>query len=176
MKGRIRRTVFLWFLLFLQSRRHYIHEIHQHPPPGHGRPLFGAVPVFAFLCGWPFGLGVGAVAPVLRYFMFGMPPLFPTGVAMAAELAVYGFMTGFLYARLPKKTINIYVALIISMLAGRVVWGVVQTVIAGASGSAFGWAAFFAGAFTNAVPGIICHILLIPVIVIALKKAGILHA
>ncbi|MBQ9989284.1 MAG: ECF transporter S component [Clostridia bacterium] len=139
-------------------------------------PMHIPVLLCGFLCGWPFGLGVGAVAPVLRYFMFGMPPLFPTGVAMAAELAVYGFMTGFLYARLPKKTINIYVALIISMLAGRVVWGVVQTVIAGASGSAFGWAAFFAGAFTNAVPGIICHILLIPVIVIALKKAGILHA
>jgi hypothetical protein len=33
---------------------------------------------------------------------------------------------------------------------------------------------FITGAFVNAVPGIILHIVLIPVIVMALKKAGLL--
>lgn len=42
-------------------------------------------------------------------------------------------------------------------------------------GEPFTWAAFVAGAFVNAVPGIIVHILLIPVIVMALKKAGLIH-
>ena len=57
------------------------------------------------------------------------------------------------------------------MLAGRVVWGVVRLVLSGVNGTAFTWAAFMAGAFTQAIPGIILHIVLIPVIVFALQKA-----
>ena len=59
------------------------------------------------------------------------------------------------------------------MLAGRVVWGIVMVVLMGLNGSAFTWAAFMAGAFVNAVPGIIVHIILIPIIVLALRKAGL---
>jgi len=40
-----------------------------------------------------------------------------------------------------------------------------------AGGNAFTWSAFVAGAFLNAVPGIIVHILIIPVIVLALERA-----
>ena len=47
-------------------------------------------------------------------------------------------------------------------------------VISGVTGSEFGWAAFIAGAFTSAVPGIIVHIILIPVLVMSLQKAGFL--
>ena len=43
----------------------------------------------------------------------------------------------------------------------------------GTSGSAFTGAAFVSGAFVNAVPGIVLHILLLPVIVLALRKANI---
>jgi len=39
------------------------------------------------------------------------------------------------------------------------------------SGSAFTWAAFLSGAFTSAIPGIILHIVLIPLLVIALERA-----
>jgi hypothetical protein len=65
----------------------------------------------------------------------------------------------------------VYVSLIIAMLAGRIVWGIVRVVLSGVSGAAFTWAAFMAGAFTQAIPGIILHIVLIPVIVLALQKA-----
>ena len=47
-------------------------------------------------------------------------------------------------------------------------------IISGVTGSEFGWAAFIAGAFTSAVPGIIVHIILIPVLVMSLQKAGFL--
>ena len=60
------------------------------------------------------------------------------------------------------------------MVIGRIVWGIAMVVLSGISGSAFTWAAFMAGAFLNAVPGIIVHILLIPVIVMALKKAKVI--
>ncbi len=137
-------------------------------------PMHIPVLLAGFLCGPWWAMAVGAAAPLLRFALFGMPPIFPTGTAMCFELAVYGLVSGLLYARLPKKTASIYVSLIGAMLAGRIVWGVVMAVISGVTGSAFTWTAFLAGAFINAVPGIVVHILLIPVAVIALKKAGLI--
>lgn len=130
------------------------------------------IPVFlcGFFCGPWYGLIVGFIAPILRFFIFGMPALMPGGVAMAFELATYGLLSGLLYKLLPKKIPFIYVTLIVSMLAGRVVWGVARAIIAGVTHAEFGVQAFLAGAFLNAVPGIILHIILIPVIVIALRK------
>lgn len=126
-----------------------------------------------FMCGWPWGLAVGFIAPLLRSVIFGMPALFPSAVAMAFELAVYGGMAGFLYRLLPRKNRNTYLILIISMIAGRIVWGVVRVILAGLSGSSFTWALFLAGAFTNAIPGIILQLVLIPVLVIAMNRAGL---
>ena len=134
------------------------------------------IPVFicGFLCGWPWALVVGAIAPLLRSLLFHMPAMYPQAVGMAFELATYGLVSGLLYKLLPKKTPYIYVTLIAAMLCGRVVWGLARYVMAGLSGSSFPWSAFVAGAFTNAIPGIILHIVLVPVLVIALKRAKLL--
>lgn len=135
-------------------------------------PMHIPVLLCGFICGGPWGMVVGLTAPLLRFALFGMPPLFPTGLAMAFELAAYGLFSGLLYKWLPKKNGYIYLALIASMLLGRAVWGAVMMLMVGAA--EFGLAAFIAGAFTNAIPGIICHIILIPIIVIALKKAKLI--
>ena len=135
-------------------------------------PMHIPVLLAGFLCGSWWAMAVGAAAPLLRFALFGMPPIFPTGVAMCFELAAYGLVSGVLYARLPKKTANIYVSLLTAMLAGRAVWGIVRVVLSGVAGEPFTWTAFMAGAFINAVPGIIVHILLIPVIVLALRRAS----
>ena len=37
--------------------------------------------------------------------------------------------------------------------------------------TSFGWTAFFAGAFTNAIPGIILQLILVPLLVMALTRA-----
>ena len=134
-------------------------------------PMHIPVLLCGFLCGPAYGAAVGAVAPVLRFIFFGMPKLFPTGAAMCAELAAYGFLAGLLYARLPKKPARLYTALIGAMVGGRIFWGIVMAALMGASGSAFTWSAFVAGAFLNAIPGIIVHILLIPVMVAAIERA-----
>ncbi len=126
-----------------------------------------------FMCGWPWGAAVGFVAPLLRSVLFGMPAMFPSAVAMAFELAVYGGTAGLLYSRLPRKPGTTYLILLISMIAGRIVWGAVRVILAGLSGSSFTWALFLSGAFANAVPGIILHIVLIPVLVIAMERAGL---
>ena len=41
-----------------------------------------------FLCGGPWGAAVGFLAPLMRSAILGMPPPFPTAVAMAVEMAV----------------------------------------------------------------------------------------
>lgn len=134
-------------------------------------PMHIPVLLCGFLCGPAYAAAVGAVAPLLRFMLFGMPKLFPTGVAMCAELAAYGFLAGALSARLPKRPASVYIALIGAMIGGRIFWGVVMALLMGASGGAFTLSAFVAGAFINAVPGIILHIVLIPVIVLALERA-----
>ena len=138
-------------------------------------PMHIPVLLAGFLCGPWWAAAVGAVAPLLRFALFGMPPIFPTGVAMCFELAGYGLVSGLLYRKLPKKAVNVYVPLLAAMLEGRVIWGIVRVLLSGVAGEPFTWAAFMAGAFVNAVPGIIVHIALIPVIVLALRKAGFIE-
>ena len=136
-------------------------------------PMHIPVLLCGFICGWKWGLAVGFVAPLLRSVVFGMPVMFPSAVAMAFELAVYGCMTGWLYRKLPRKTGITYAVLLLSMAAGRIAWGAVRVVLAGLSGSSFSWALFLAGAFTNAIPGIILQLVLIPVLVAAMERAGL---
>ena len=104
---------------------------------------------------------------------FGMPAMFPGAAAMAFELATYGAVSGLLYRMLPRKKWSIYATLITAMIVGRVVWGIARWILAGLSGKGFTWAMFLAGGFTNAVPGIILHIVLIPVLVMVLDRAGL---
>lgn len=137
-------------------------------------PMHIPVLLAGFLCGPWWAMVVGAVAPMLRYLIFSMPPPLPTGLAMAFELLTYGLVAGLLYRLQPRKTGNVYVSLICAMLAGRIVWGLASVVVYGAMGNPFTWPLFFAGAFGNAVPGIIVHIILVPVLVLALKKAKII--
>ena len=126
-----------------------------------------------FMCGWPWGLAVGFISPLLRGVLFGMPVLFPAGVAMAFELAVYGGTAGILYSLMPRQKRTIYAVLLTAMIAGRLVWGLAHVIIAGLTGSEFTIALFIAGAVTNAVPGIILHIVLIPILVMAMNRAGL---
>lgn len=134
-------------------------------------PMHLPVILCGFLCGPVYGAAVGFVAPLLRFHLFGMPPLMPIGVAMSFELMTYGAVCGMLYGALPKKKNFIYIALLFGMLSGRVVWGVVTAFLYGISGKPFGLNMFVAGAFLNAVPGIVIQIVLVPLIVMAVKKS-----
>ncbi len=123
-----------------------------------------------FMCGWPWGLAVGFIAPLLRSAIFGMPVMFPSAVAMAFELAAYGAVAGIMYRTLPRKKWAIYAALLTAMIVGRLIWGLAQLILAGLSNSTFTAAAFLAGAVTTAIPGIIMHIILIPVLVMVMER------
>lgn len=133
------------------------------------------IPVFlcGLICGWPYGIALGFVLPLLRGALFGMPALFPNGIAMAFELAAYGLVSGLVYFRKGYFCLrSCYVALITAMIAGRVVWGLARCALLG-FGAPFTFKMFVAGALLDAIPGIILHLLLIPAVMLALGKTGL---
>lgn len=137
-------------------------------------PMHLPVLLCGFICGWPWGLAVGVIAPLFRSLTLGMPPPFPTALCMAFELAAYGAIAGVMHKLLPKKKPYIYCSLLIAMIAGRLIWGAAMFICVGASGGNFTFAAFLAGAVTNAIPGIILQIILVPAIVMLLDNPKIL--
>ena len=54
------------------------------------------LPVFlcGLICGWQYGAAAGFILPLLRSFLFGMPPMYPMAAAMSFELATYGLVAG----------------------------------------------------------------------------------
>lgn len=138
-------------------------------------PMHIPVLICGFVCGAPYGFAVGFIVPLLRSVMFGRPMMIPTAVGMAIELAVYGTITGLMYARFKNKKLGIYISLITAMIAGRIAWGVTSLLIYRALGNPFTWEIFAAEAFINAVPGIVVQLVLIPVLIYSLNKAGLLE-
>ena len=133
-------------------------------------PMHIPVMLCGLVCSWQYGLAVGAILPLFRFALFGMPA-YPNCIWQAFELAAYGFAIGFIYSKLKNKNIiSAYISLIISMLFGRIVWGIVKTLVMLGGGGAFTFAAFIAGGFTSAIPGIILQLVLIPPIFTVLEK------
>ena len=134
-------------------------------------PMHFPVILCGLICGWKYGLGVGFIVPLLRSAIFGMPVMYPNAFAMAFELAAYGFFAGFLFTHSKWQCIkSLYRCLVMSMLLGRAVWGIVMTIILGVGAEGFTLTAFLAGAFVNAVPGIIAQLILIPGIMLVLNR------
>lgn len=139
-------------------------------------PMHLPVLLCGFLCGWKYGLAVGFILPLARSLLIGAPPMFPTAAAMAFELAAYGFLAGFLYARSRWQCVVALVrCLILAMIGGRIVWAVVRVVLSGVSGQAFTWQMFLSGAFLTAIPGIILQLVFIPAVMVALDRTGLVR-
>ena len=134
-------------------------------------PMHLPVFVCGMVCGPFWGLAVGAVLPLLRSALFGMPVLMPAAAAMAFELAAYGFVSGFLRKHLPKTLPMLFLSLIAAMLLGRLVWGAVSIPLYGLAGKGFTGQLFLMNGFVNAVPGMILQLIAVPAVVAALEKA-----
>lgn len=133
-------------------------------------PMHFPIIICGLICGAGYGALAGVITPLLRSFIFGMPPLFPIATAMAFELAVYGAVAGLVYVIIQKNKGSVYPALIISMLSGRAVWGVVTFILFRMMGKTLTLQMFLAGAFTNAIPGIVGQLIIIPVLMYYLAK------
>ncbi len=129
-------------------------------------PMHLPVMLCGLICGAGYGFAVGAVLPLLRSLLLGMPPIYPNAVWMSVELATYGLVIGFLYFSFMKKQMWwLYSSLIISMISGRITWGITKAVLLGVAGKPFTLEAFIVGGVIDALPGIILQLLLIPAII-----------
>ena len=80
------------------------------------------IPVFlcGFICGWKYGGVIGFLLPLMRYALFGMPPIYPTGIAMSFELATYGIVSGWLFNKGKWQcVIALYKSMIMAMMMNR---------------------------------------------------------
>ena len=135
------------------------------------------LPVFlcGLICGWQYGGVVGFICPLLRFSIFGMPKM-PMCIGMAFELAAYGLIVGLVYGLSKWKCVySLYRAMIVAMIGGRIVWAVARIIMVGAANVPFSWEVFLTSGFVEAIPGIILQLVLIPVLVVALEKAGMLR-
>lgn len=137
-------------------------------------PMHIPVLLCGFIVGWQYGALIGFLLPIVRGLVFGMPPLYPNAVAMAFEMAAYGFVSGYLYSHARWQcTKMLYISLVTAMLAGRLVWAFAEVILLGIGGNTFTWEMFATGAFLNAIPGIIVQLVLIPLIMVALRRAKV---
>jgi thiamine transporter ThiT len=133
-------------------------------------PMHIPVLLCGFFCGWKYGFIVGVLAPLLKTLFPPAPPIYPIGIAMSLELGTYGLITALFYQLLPKKNYFTYLTLIIAMVCGRVIYGIVISILISFEGRMYTLSLFVSQTVIQAIPGIILQILLIPAIVLSLKK------
>lgn len=137
-------------------------------------PMHIPVLLCGLVCGPFFGLACGILTPMLSSLLTGMPPAayLPS---MVCELAVYGLLAGVLIRiiKTKKKSSAIYISLLGAMVGGRIVYGLLNSLLFRAGD--YSMQLWLTGAFVNAVPGIILQLIVLPVLILALYKARVLR-
>lgn len=134
-------------------------------------PMHIPIILCSLFCSKEYGFLVGLIAPVMRSMIFNMPPMYPTAIAMSVKLAVLGFLVGFIYEKMKKKSISsLYLSLISSILISRLFWALAMCVLLGTGENGFTLSMFFSMAFVKAFPGILLQLILVPAIVYLRKE------
>lgn len=138
-------------------------------------PMHIPVLLCGLICGCGYGAFCGIAGPVLSSVLSGMPTATQL-IYFVPELMVYGFVTGLLMKLVHTRKLlpDIYIALFTAMLSGRIVGGIVEALFYLGSGRPFTIAALAAGYFVTTLPGIICQLIVIPILVTTLMKARLI--
>ena len=78
--------------------------------------------------------------------------------------------------RTGSATADVYVSLAIAMIAGRIVGGIASAVFFTVTSGVYSVGLWFASYFAESIPGIIAHLILVPVLVLSLQKARLVPA
>ena len=133
-------------------------------------PMHIPVLLCGFFCGPVYGGICGFILPWLNCVITGMPAAYPNAVIMCFELLTYGCLCGVLYRMTGYKCKlkYIYLALVLSMICGRVVYCIVATLlfimIPGAAKMSV------VTAVVQGIPGILIQLVLVPQIVFGISK------
>jgi hypothetical protein len=131
-------------------------------------PMHIPVLMAGFSLGLPMAILVGILTPILSSLLTGMPMIFPVLPFMILELSTYAAGTSLLYRTFEW---NVYVSLIVTMILGRImamatVWVLVNYTTAKLPNPYI----FITGAIMQGIPGIAIQLILIPLIVLLLRK------
>ena len=137
-------------------------------------PMHIPVLLCGLVCGWHYGLLCGILGPLVSSVLTGMPPaaILP---GMMVECGMYGCVGGLMMERVRTGSLygDIYISLPVAMLAGRVISGIVKALILTPGLSFTAWAT---ASFVTALPGISIQLILIPTLIVALTRAGLIPA
>lgn len=128
-------------------------------------PMHIPVILCGFLLGKKAGLLCGLIVPLLSSLTTGMPAMYPVALAMAVELAAYGFLCG-----VGKAKRNVLAALLVAQVGGRVIGALASFLLLSITATPFALGAYLSAAFVSAAPGILLQWLLIPAAVALLQK------
>lgn len=138
-------------------------------------PMHIPVLLCGLICGGGYGFFCGIAGPVISSILSGMPGT--TGlIFMVPELAVYGLVSGLAMKLIRTRNLyaDMYLALIAAMVLGRVAGGIASACFYMSTGETFGIALWAASYFAGTLPGIIAHLIVIPILVITLMKARVI--
>ena len=125
--------------------------------------------------GGDYGFIIGMLTPLISHFVTGMPGT-PRLPFMIGELAIYGLVSGLLYhnAGLKNKKLGGLITLVASMLAGRLFYAAMLFVAANLLNIKCGGAIAAVTATIKGVYGIGLQLLVIPPIIYATQKGGLI--
>ena len=135
-------------------------------------PMHIPVLICGMICGWPYGLLCGLMGPLLSSAITGMPPVAMLP-AMMVECGTYGAVSGLVLKviRTGKTYGDLYIALVVAMIAGRVISGIAKALI---FSPGLAMSAWVASSFVTALPGIVIQLVFLPGVVAMLMKAKVI--
>lgn len=138
-------------------------------------PMHIPVLLCGLICGGGYGFLCGITGPLVSHLLSGMPPVLML-VRMIPELCIYGLAGGIAmkYIRTGRATADVYISLVIAMIAGRIVGGIATAIFYTVTSGVYSIALWATSYFVESVPGIICHLILVPVLVLTLQKARLI--
>ena len=136
-------------------------------------PMHIPVLLCSLVTGPVFGLIAGILSPIFSSMITGMPPAayLPP---MVFECAAYGLVAGLLMKliRSGMVYVDLYISLSGAMIAGRLFAGLMKALIF-ARGS-FTMEIFITSYFITGFPGIVLHLISVPILYMSLEKSSLI--
>ena len=130
-------------------------------------PMHIPVLMAGLLLGWRYGATVGVLTPLLSSLLTGMPALWPQLPMLGSELVIFGLVAGLVRK---KFKWNLYVSLIVAMVAGRIIGaGVLALVLAPPNINIL--IGMVTERLTTGLPGIGVQLVFIPGLVMLIERA-----
>ena len=121
-----------------------------------------------------------ALGLVLPFLTGQIPQVGSMLLPMHIPVFLCGLICGWQYggligAILPPLRYALFGMPILYPFSGRAVWALAEIALLGISADGFTWQMFISGALLNAIPGIIVQLILLPAVMVALNRTGLVR-